>query len=75
MFNKIWPIVENTTEHLEVRIAALDLLLSTQLSEEQFYTIIKTYSGQLLDIREQHVQHYIYTTLQSLQKTTVYNSL
>ncbi|GLV44062.1 crossveinless d [Carabus blaptoides fortunei] len=73
MFITFWPVVENISEHLEVRVAALDVLLSTQLSEQQFYTIINTYNGHLIDMHEQHIQHYIYTALQSMQNTAFYN--
>lgn len=75
MFGKMWPIVQNQKEHFEVRVAVLDLLMSSDLSSEEFSIIIEHFKNKVVskDPFEKHLQNYLLTTLKSLQNTTMYS--
>ncbi|GLV31872.1 crossveinless d [Carabus blaptoides fortunei] len=75
MFSMLWPIAKNQKEHFEVRAAVLDLLMSSDLTQEEFNVIIEHFKNNV-DIKdpfEKHLKNYLATTLQSLQNTTMYN--
>lgn len=68
----MWPIVKNISEPFEVRVACLDLLLYSQITEEQFKNIVNWYKDELVEPSEQHLANYMYTSLIALQNTTGY---
>ncbi|GLV31870.1 crossveinless d [Carabus blaptoides fortunei] len=72
MFKKLWSIVINRAEHYEVRVAVLDLLMSSDLTQAEFDTIIKEFKTETDDLYERPLQNYLATTLKSLQNTTMF---
>lgn len=71
-FDKFWPIVQNETESFDVRVAALDLLLSSNLNKKQFYEIVDVFKKTQKGIHNIHLFHYFHTMMITLQNTTRY---
>lgn len=61
-----WPILVNRTEHLEIRIAALTLLLVSSPTSSRLISLYWYMQSE----PSQHLYNYFYTTLKSLERTT-----
>ncbi|XP_066593012.1 vitellogenin-5 [Prorops nasuta] len=66
VYSIYWPILVNKTEYLEMRIAALNLLIVSEPSPQRLITLywyIQTETNA-------HLYNYFYTTLISVERTT-----
>ncbi|XP_043280856.1 uncharacterized protein [Venturia canescens] len=59
-----WPIFVNRTEHLELRIAALTLLMASSPSANRMISLY----WYMHDEPDRHLYHFFYTTLKSLER-------
>lgn len=73
VFKQLWPLVKDRAEHFEVRVAIVDVLMSSSLSENEFTIIVEEFNEEIDDQVEQHLQNYLSTTLWSLRNTTMYS--
>ncbi|KAL7291123.1 hypothetical protein TKK_0015250 [Trichogramma kaykai] len=60
-----WPILVNRTEHLEMRVAALTLLLISNPTANRIASIYWYLKGE----PNRHLYHYFYTTLKSMERS------
>lgn len=72
MFDNLWPIVQNQAEHFDVRVAVLDLLMSSNLTQTEFDTIIEEFKKETDDRHIRSLQNYLSTTLKSIENTTMF---
>nr|XP_031847046.1 uncharacterized protein LOC116433275 isoform X1 [Nomia melanderi] len=61
-----WPILINKTEHLEMRIAALTLLIVSSPTPSRLISLYWYMQSE----RNPHLYNYFYTTLKSMERTT-----
>ncbi|KAK2579022.1 hypothetical protein KPH14_002816 [Odynerus spinipes] len=61
-----WPILVNKTEHLEMRIAALTLLIVSNPTPSRLISLYWYMQTE----PNQHLYNYFYTTLKSMEQTT-----
>ena len=60
-----WPILVNQTEHLEMRIAALTLLIVSNPAPSRLISLYWYLKGE----PSPHLYNYFYTTLKSIERT------
>ncbi|XP_012277416.2 vitellogenin-3 [Orussus abietinus] len=60
-----WPILVNRTEHLEMRIAAMTLLIVSNPSPSRLISLYWYMQGE----PNQHLYNFFYTTLKSMERT------
>ncbi|XP_076235711.1 uncharacterized protein LOC143180071 [Calliopsis andreniformis] len=61
-----WPILVNRTEHLEMRVAALTLLIVSSPTPSRLISLYWYMQSE----PSQHLYNYFYTTLKSMERTT-----
>ncbi|KAL6253497.1 hypothetical protein P5V15_015343 [Pogonomyrmex californicus] len=61
-----WPILLNRTEHLEMRVAALTLLIVSSPTSNRLTSLY----WYMQDEPNQHLYNYFYTMLKSMERTT-----
>ncbi|XP_076676903.1 vitellogenin-5 isoform X2 [Andrena cerasifolii] len=61
-----WPILINRTEHLEMRVAALSLLIASSPTPSRLISLYWYMQSE----PNQHLYNYFYTTLKSIERTT-----
>ncbi|KZC04099.1 Vitellogenin-3 [Dufourea novaeangliae] len=61
-----WPILINRTEHLEIRVAALTLLIVSSPTPSRLISLYWYMQNE----PNQHLYNYFYTTLKSMERTT-----
>ncbi|XP_033607997.1 uncharacterized protein LOC111866074 isoform X3 [Cryptotermes secundus] len=60
-----WPLLTNSSEHLEVRVAALTVLILSKPISTHLYNVMLF----MMHERDPHLKHFWYTTLHSLVHT------
>jgi hypothetical protein len=65
MYYLYWPLLINSSEDLEVRVAALTVLMLSRPTLSHFYNLMLF----MLQEHNPHLRHFWYTTLHSLVKT------
>jgi len=66
IYRVYWPIVVNRTEHLEMRIAALTLLVVSSPTSNRLISLYWYMQSE----PNQHLYNYFYTMLKSMERTT-----
>ncbi|XP_011266190.1 uncharacterized protein LOC105257329 [Camponotus floridanus] len=66
IYRVYWPIVVNRTEHLEMRIAALTLLIVSSPTSNRLISLYWYMQSE----PNQHLYNYFYTMLKSMERTT-----
>lgn len=65
VYNLYWPILTNSSEHLEMRVAALTMLMVSVDSPARYWSLYWYIRGQT----NNHLYNFFYTTLHSLAQT------
>lgn len=65
VYNLYWPILTNSSEHLEMRVAALTMLMASVDSPARYWSLYWYIRGQT----NNHLYNFFYTTLHSLAQT------
>nr|XP_033331967.1 vitellogenin-4 [Megalopta genalis] len=66
IYQVYWPILINRTEHLEMRVAALTLLIVSSPTSSRLISLYWYMQTE----PNQHLYNYFYTTLKSMERTT-----
>lgn len=66
IYRMYWPILVNKTEHLEMRIAALTLLVMSSPTPSRLISLYWYMQSEL----NRHLYNYFYTMLKSMERTT-----
>jgi hypothetical protein len=65
MYHLYWPLLTNSSEHLEVRVAALTVLILFRPTSTRLYNVMLS----MMHEQDPHLKHFWYTTLHSLVHT------
>ncbi|XP_057323031.1 uncharacterized protein LOC130666240 [Microplitis mediator] len=65
IYRAYWPILANRTEYLEMRIAALQLLIESNPTSNRIISLYWYMQGE----SDLHLVNYFYTTLKSMERT------